>query len=173
MPGGRNQSCVYGNLFFFPPKQVTASWESLRSLDFGSSLEAFFFMHDAGTPAPPRDHVSTYLSNRFGEGGVLTWGSHTRFTPVATPVDTPPGSQPRRTANPLRTIPIKLPTRVVEQPIFLGGDLHSNPGHNYLDMVFPAFHLDMDVIHVVCAWKHLPPQLHLFLQEGLTGDLGG
>ena len=121
--GARNRSCVFGNLLFHPPKAWKAAMQrDLKAADLREPVQPFSFVLEPGATPPPRDDISTYLHNRFGEGGVLTWGWWSRFAPKV-----------------VSDSEVASVSKVIEQPILFSGDLHANVGHNYLDMLFPAF----------------------------------
>ena len=72
----------------------------------------------------PHGGADIFLHNRFADGVTTGVGSHSRLH--------------------LQTLPAALhgevgKAKVVSAPLFIGGDLHGNVGHNMLDFVFPAF----------------------------------
>jgi len=65
--------------------------------------------------------MGVYLHNRFSDGLTTGKASHSLFAPIPKPLALSAAT-----------------ARIQTTPLFVGGDLHSNVGHNMLDCVFPA-----------------------------------
>ena len=67
-------------------------------------------------------NAGVHLHNRFGGGMTTGLSSRSYFSPLP--------SRPEITA---------AGAKVMSTPLFIGGDIHGNIGHNMLDCIFPAF----------------------------------
>ena len=117
------------------PIKVTPSWslcdgsccEPLhrnRTCAFGGILfrppNSFIYFADDPS-ATNRSSLSTFLSPRFTGGRTLGLKSHGLWEPEIAPLSAAGNI-----------------TRVITSPLFIGGGLHRNPGHNMLDCVYPT-----------------------------------
>ena len=109
-PLARNRSCAFSNLLFRPPA-------------------SFFFLTDERRhgSAPGRKDFCTYLHNRFitsSPHSAVYGGNFPSFSMWA-----PRLARPRDVTN---------VTAVLDSPVYLAADLHSNPAHNMFDSVYPS-----------------------------------
>lgn len=78
----------------------------------------FYYLSDDGVDRSAAH--ATYLHNRFQGSDTTGANSHSRFTTKSAPLSAAAGV-----------------TRVVEAPLYIGADVHSNIAHRMLDSVFP------------------------------------
>ena len=132
-PLHRNRTCAYTNLWFVPPFPRSATSHKVSTQ---ASITAM------STRAPPTaGHGTSTVSPFFNylastedsvDSSALTVGLSFRFHP---------GRYQERS---LFTPRMQLPSaaagvrRVIHTPIFIGADLHRNPGHNHFDYMYPA-----------------------------------
>ena len=114
---------------------------------------SFFFLSDARTDTAD---VATFLHNRFSAGDTTGEGSHSLFAPKLAPVSA--GANV---------------TRVVEAPVYIGADVHSNIGHLMLDSVFPSV-LSLLRLHASLGATHRAeassPSHHRWLPDAVSGN---
>lgn len=91
---------------------------AFRDLLFVGSTRTFYFL--SSKTVDTASHA-TFLHNRFADGDTTGKGSHSYFSPAA--------KRPEEAAQ---------VTKVIESPLYIGADVHSNIAHLMLDSVFPS-----------------------------------
>jgi hypothetical protein len=111
---------------------------------------SFFFLStdDAGT----EDQHATFLHNRFADGSTTGTGARSKFTP--------------RRLDPSEADSV---TRVVEAPLYIGADIHSNIGHLMLDSVFPSV-ISMLRLRASHGVNHSVRSQQKWLPDPVTGN---
>ena len=117
-PLQRNRTCAFRDLLFIGSPSGVISSRAIGSSG-GLAPRRFYYLSD--DPKVSSDDHATFLHNRFSGGDTTGRNSRSYFAPGIAP-----------------TSAARDVTKVIQTPVYIGADVHSNIAHLMLDSVFPS-----------------------------------